>query len=846
MRVPNDKAPLVSVGTGGTAAGAARQYNTNLGAPMQPGTNAVGAFNRGFSDLKPITDGLQQVARAGSEIIQRSVQEQAETEALEAYAKAGGDLNSFLHGEGGIYSRKGVDAYNSVADTATFFDSTGERYTKGMTTDAARKIFSERFAQLRYGTQSEVSKYEGGQRREALFNQRTAAMALDTEIAMSNPYNDRIFNESLGRVRQDAQAQARMNGMTPEEEQLYLQKVDSQFLAGRAGKFIEAKDYNAAWAILNDSRVSAADKTKLTAAYNESVVAEAQATAKADPQAAAQLLALSRERLAGMPGKGAERGNDPASFTAQRESGGDPAIIGYDKNGGTSYGAFQISSKQGTMDSFLEWLEKKGAKDVAASLRAAGPADTGGKEGGFVEEWKRQVTAGKITYEMQEQFVQETHVDTVINSLPAEAHAAIQDDPMLMNAIYSTAVQHGPNGAKRLVTEAWEKSAGIPGEFIEILYEDRKKDFPSSTKAVQGAVAKRLDAEKAALLGGGRASSPSPDDPYSSLGKPQWVAIQTTAEAALKEHQRLADAARVETEYEGLRKLLGSLENVTPEERDIIAANHIERIEDTDVRQKMKTRFTADRAVDEMRRKANDMQLGREFDKTAQAQGWSPGEALDKIELVEGMSEEGRERWRKKYSGQLKQTTPENRRAADALMVAIDKKEITTQPELDAFVLKHGLTEKQATSAENSLNSGGNKEALRHSMVKSVYKNLVGRELQNSQEFFELVQEALPPGKAPDEAVVRKTISNMLMTGERESSNWGSFGYGRDMTYAEALKEGPDVAAAWLPDISDTERREITASLKKAGFQGKITEQRIREEKRRQMGLPPLAKKEER
>ena len=66
------------------------------------------------------------------------------------------------------------------------------------------------------------------------------------------------------------------------------------------------------------------------------------------------------------------------------------------------------------------------------------------------------------------------------------------------------------------------------------------------------------------------------------------------------------------------------------------------------------------------------------------------------------------------------------------------------------------------------------------------------------------------------------------------------------MTYAEALKEGPDVAAAWLPDISDTERREITASLKKAGFQGKITEQRIREEKRRQMGLPPLAKKEER
>ena len=843
MNVPNDKAPLVSIPTGGTSAGAARQYNTNLGAPLVGGTNAVGAFNRGGEFWKPITDGLQQVAQATSGIIQKTLQEQAETEALEAYAKAGGNLNSFLHGEGGIYSRKGVGAYNSVADTATFFDSTGERYTKGMTTDAARKIFSERFAQLRYGTQSEVSKYEGGQRREALFNQRTAAMALDTETAMSNPYNDRIFNESWGRVRQDAQAQARMNGMSPEEEQLYLQKVDSQFLTGRAGKFLEAKDYNAAWAILNDSRVSAADTTQLTAAYNESLVAEAQATAKADPQAAAQLLALSRERLAGMPGKGG--GNDPASFTAQRESGGDPAIIGYDKNGGTSYGAFQISSKQGTMDSFLGWLEKKGAKDVAASLRAAGPADTGGKEGGFVEEWKRQVAAGKITYEMQEQFIQETHVDTAINSLPTEARVAIQDDPMLMNAIYSTAVQHGPNGAKRLVTEAWKKSGGIPGEFIEILYEDRKKDFPNSTKAVQGAVAKRLDAEKTALLGGGRASAPSPDDPYSSLGKPQWVAIQATAEAALKEHQRLADAAQVEAVYGELNAQLNSFKDATPEERDSIATGYLESIEDPDIRSKATTRWRADRAVYEVHRRAEDMRLGRDFDKTVQAEGWSPGEALDKIELVEGWSEEGRERWRQKYRGELKRVTPENRRASGALLEAIDKEEITTQAELDAYALEYGLTEKQAAHAETYFNSGGNKDALSYSRVKSVYKNLAGKDLKDP-DFFELVQRALPPGKAPTEAEVRKTIANMIMAGERESSNWGSFGYGRDMTYAEALKEGPDVAATWLPDVSDTERREITASLKKAGFQGKITEQRIREEKRRQMGLPPLAKKEER
>ena len=59
-------------------------------------------------------------------------------------------------------------------------------------------------------------------------------------------------------------------------------------------------------------------------------------------------------------GSAANSSNTLGSLAARFESGSDGvAAIGYDRHGGTSYGKFQLSSRAGTMDSFISFLSKE-------------------------------------------------------------------------------------------------------------------------------------------------------------------------------------------------------------------------------------------------------------------------------------------------------------------------------------------------------------------------------------------------------------------------------------------------------------------------------------------------------
>ena len=191
---------------------------------------------------------------------------------------------------------------------------------------------------------------------------------------------------------------------------------------------------------------------------------------------------------------------DAADFSAQYESGlqGSTAI-GYDKNGGTSYGKFQISSKAGTFDEWLKWLDKNGHEGVAQELRASGPADTGSRNGNTPEAWRALVQSGAITDDMQLQFIKESHLDPALEKLPKDARDAILADGTLYRAFFSTAVQHGAGGAVKLIGRNWEKSGGDKDAFLDSLYADRKTQFSSSTDEVQGSAAARFDRERAAL-----------------------------------------------------------------------------------------------------------------------------------------------------------------------------------------------------------------------------------------------------------------------------------------------------------------------------------------------------------
>lgn len=195
-------------------------------------------------------------------------------------------------------------------------------------------------------------------------------------------------------------------------------------------------------------------------------------------------------------------------LSAKFESGSNGvSAIGYDRVGGTSYGKYQIASKTGTMDKFLQFLKDK-APQIAEKLLGAGPADTGSKKGAMPDIWKQLAGADPKGFEkLQHDFIQGSHYDPAakmifektgidMNSLPAPVR----------EVLWSTSVQHGPTGASRLIAKAIDKLAanaegkGFPADLVKEIYGERKGQFSSSTEGVQKSVANRFQQEQNMVL----------------------------------------------------------------------------------------------------------------------------------------------------------------------------------------------------------------------------------------------------------------------------------------------------------------------------------------------------------
>ena len=159
----------------------------------------------------------------------------------------------------------------------------------------------------------------------------------------------------------------------------------------------------------------------------------------------------------------AARRSSPAStgagigqLAAQFESGSDGiAAIGYDRHGGTSYGKYQIASRVGSMSDFLNFLDAA-APDMAKTLRAAGPANTGNRKGAMPDAWRKLAQEQPERFEsLQEQYIYESHyrpaLEAVAQQTPLKENTL---SPAMQEVLWSTAVQHGPAGAARIFTRA--------------------------------------------------------------------------------------------------------------------------------------------------------------------------------------------------------------------------------------------------------------------------------------------------------------------------------------------------------------------------------------------------------
>lgn len=195
-------------------------------------------------------------------------------------------------------------------------------------------------------------------------------------------------------------------------------------------------------------------------------------------------------------------------LAARFESGSEGiAAIGYDRVGGTSYGKYQIASRPGSMDLFLNFL-KENDPALAERLSAAGPANTGSTKGDMPREWREIAAEMPEQFEkLQEQFIYESHYEPALNAVSQAGYNVNEFSPAMKEVLFSTAVQHGPAGAARIFSQAADIVGINPVSqrsqekaIISEVYNLRADRFGSSTPQIQAAARRRMEEEGSMAL----------------------------------------------------------------------------------------------------------------------------------------------------------------------------------------------------------------------------------------------------------------------------------------------------------------------------------------------------------
>lgn len=197
------------------------------------------------------------------------------------------------------------------------------------------------------------------------------------------------------------------------------------------------------------------------------------------------------------------KGDDIGWVTRKFESINDPGLVDWSDTDGTTYGMYQYSTKPGAYNNFLGYLDTN-APDIAKRLRnAGGPADTGSKHGAVPDMWRLIAkTEPERFRQLQENYARESYYKPLVNMLHSQIGLNPKNIPLgLANAIFSTAIQHGPTGGAKVFRYA-HKASGDPtsanylSNLVKNLYRVRGTQFPSSAPNIRQSILNRFKKEE--------------------------------------------------------------------------------------------------------------------------------------------------------------------------------------------------------------------------------------------------------------------------------------------------------------------------------------------------------------
>jgi len=215
--------------------------------------------------------------------------------------------------------------------------------------------------------------------------------------------------------------------------------------------------------------------------------------------------ALNRFQQVGTPGRGDS--GQIGELSAQFESGEDGVgAIGYDPGGGTSYGTYQIASRPGSMKEFINYLEDR-QPEWARRLKAAGRANTGSTRGAMPTAWKRIAEENPSRFEdLQRDFVRGNFHEPAAEAILQDTGLDVSDhSKALQEVLWSTAVQHGAAGARKIFSKALRQlqvHGRVPTDeaLIEQVYQVRAQYAGGLSAHLKASVQDRFREERSVAL----------------------------------------------------------------------------------------------------------------------------------------------------------------------------------------------------------------------------------------------------------------------------------------------------------------------------------------------------------
>lgn len=185
--------------------------------------------------------------------------------------------------------------------------------------------------------------------------------------------------------------------------------------------------------------------------------------------------------------------------------------VGYDSNGGTSYGTIQLASKQKAVAEFIKFLNSSDNpeyKKIAKELSSVTNWNTGSRTGAAVDVWNRAVDMyPEAIASAEKEYAHKIYTEPVLDYV-SEKYGIdkenISDEMKAM--IASRSIQHGVSGAKRVISNSWGSNAKelSDSELISSVYDEVGKNvdkyFSSSTPEVRESVKNRMKVESNELI----------------------------------------------------------------------------------------------------------------------------------------------------------------------------------------------------------------------------------------------------------------------------------------------------------------------------------------------------------